>query len=388
MIYKEIKVMTERISQFLNQDIAYIVISGVRKGVTSEYSKVTAKPFAAKDGVKFQLEYTKGKQVVHQNIDKAELAENIAKLFDTFTQCVVYGADNDFHLNCFNGKIKAKTMPPSKKVKVAAHNKQKEYILNEGEDIDFLIYLGVMTKDKKIVKAKYNKFRQINKYLELLKSSVDTLPTDRPLKIVDFGCGKAYLTFALYYYIVKILGREAYITGLDLKEDVIDYCNKVAKELDYKTLEFQKGDIKNYSRTQDVDMVIMLHACDNATDEGIVQSIKFNAKIIIAVPCCQHEFFPQIKNESLKPMLSHGIIKERLSALVTDSLRAQILKAAGFEVSVMEFIETEHTPKNIAIKAVKKGGFNKSAYDEYTQFRDNFCLNPYIERRFREENIL
>ncbi|MBE6877623.1 MAG: SAM-dependent methyltransferase [Ruminococcaceae bacterium] len=380
--------MTERISQFLNQDIAYIVISGVRKGVESEYSKVTIKPFAAKDGLKYQLEFTKGKQVVHQNIEKDVLSENIAQLFDTFIQCVIYGAENDFHLNCFNGKIKAKTMPPSKKVKVASHNKQKEYVFNEGDDIDFLIYLGVMTKDKKVVKAKYNKFRQINKYLELLKSSIDSLPTDRPLKIVDFGCGKAYLTFALYYYVVKILGREAYITGLDLKEDVIDYCNKVARELNYNTLEFQKGDIKNYSRTQDVDMVIMLHACDNATDEGIVQSIKFNAKIIIAVPCCQHEFFPQIKNDSLNPMLSHGIIKERLSALVTDSLRAQILKAIGFEVSVMEFIETEHTPKNIAIRAVKKGGLNKKAFEEYEIFRDNFNLTPYIEQRFRQEKFL
>ena len=380
--------MKERISQFLNQDIAYIVISGVRKGVETEYSKVTIKPFAAKDGVKFQLEFTKGKQVVHQNIDKEALAENISQLFETFTQCVIYGAENDFHLNCFNGKIKAKTMAPSKKVKVVAHNKQKEYVFNEGDDIDFLIYLGVMTQDKKVVKAKYNKFRQINKYLELLKSSIDTLPTDRPLKIVDFGCGKAYLTFALYYYVVKILGREAYITGLDLKEDIIDYCNKVAKELNYNTLEFQKGDIKNYSRTQDVDMVIMLHACDNATDEGIVQSIKFNAKIIIAVPCCQHEFFSQIKNDSLKPLMQHGIIKERLSALVTDSLRAQLLKAVGFDVSVMEFIETEHTPKNIAIRAVRKGGFNKAAFDEYLAFRDTFNLNPYIEKRFKEENIL
>lgn len=380
--------MTERISQFLNQDIAYIVISGVRKGAQTEYSKVTVKPFSSKEGIKYQLEFTKGKQVVHKNIEKEELAFNISQLFDTFTQCMIYGSEHDYHLNCFNGKIKAKTMDPSKKIKVAAHNKQKEYVFNEGDDIDFLIYLGVMTKDKKIVKSKYNKFRQINKYLELLKSSIDTLPTDRPLKIVDFGCGKAYLTFALYYYVVKILGREAYITGLDLKEDVIDYCNKVAQELGYDTLEFQKGDIKNYSRTQDVDMVIMLHACDNATDEGIVQSIKFNAKIIIAVPCCQHEFFSHIKNDSLKPMMQHGIIKERLSALVTDSLRAQILKAVGFEVSVMEFIDTEHTPKNIAIRAVRKGGFNKTAYQEYEAFRDTFGLKPYIERRFLEENII
>lgn len=380
--------MTERINQFLNQDIVYIVISGVRKGAETDYSKVTIRPFETKNGIKYQLEYTKGKQVEHHNIEKVVLAHSIAHLFQFFTQCVIYGTEHDYHLNCFNGKIKAKTMEPSKQIKIASHNKQKEYVFNEGDDIDFLIYLGVMTKDKKVVKAKYNKFRQINKYLELLKSSIDTLPKDRPLKIVDFGCGKAYLTFALYYYVVKILGREAYITGLDLKEDVIDYCNKVAKELNYDTLEFQKGDIKNYSRTQDVDMVIMLHACDNATDEGIVQSIKFNAKIIIAVPCCQHEFFSQLKNDSLKPMMQHGIIKERLSALVTDSLRAQILKAVGFDVSVMEFIETEHTPKNIAIRAVKKGGFNASAYQEYTAFRDNFGLNPYIEKRFREENFL
>lgn len=380
--------MIEKINSFLEQNIAYIVISSVKKGVQSEYSKVTIKPFVAKDDVKFQMEYTKGKQVVHKNIEKDCLAKNIADLLKIFSQCVIYGEENDYHINCFNDKIKAKKLPPSKKVKLAQHNKKKEYILNEGEDIDFLIYLGVMTKERKIVKAKYNKFRQINKYLELLKSSIDTLPKDRPLKIVDFGCGKAYLTFALYYYIVKILGRDAYITGLDLKEDVIDYCNKVARELKYETLEFQKGDIKNYSRTQDVDMVIMLHACDNATDEGIVQSIKFNARIIIAVPCCQHEFFNQIDNAELKLMLSYGIIKERMSALVTDSLRAQILKAIGFDVSVIEFIETEHTPKNIAIKAVRSGGFNKNAYNEYVKFRDYFKLKPYIEKRFIQENII
>lgn len=322
-------------------------------------------------------------------MDAYKLVDEVAFLLENyFTQCMVYGRENDFHINCFNGKIKAKTMPPSKKVSIKAHNKKKEYILNEGEDIDFLIYLGVMTKDGKVVKAKYNKFRQINKYLELLKTSLDILPTDRPLKIVDFGCGKAYLTFALYYYVVKILGRQADITGLDLKEDVIDYCNKVAKDLGYASLEFQKGDIKDYDRTQDVDMVIMLHACDNATDEGIVQSLRFNAKIIIAVPCCQHEFFKQIGNENLQPMLQFGILKERFSALATDSLRAQMLKALGFDVSVMEFIDTEHTPKNIAIRAIRTSGFNWKEYANYEAFRDYFNLKPYIERRLKEENIL
>ncbi|MBQ3588539.1 MAG: SAM-dependent methyltransferase [Oscillospiraceae bacterium] len=381
--------MTEKLKKYFEQDIALAVISGLKKGADCEFSKVTVRPFTAGDEIKYQFEYTVKAQVKHKNITADQLVEEVAILLENcFTQCMVYGRENDFHINCFNGKIKAKTMPPSKKVAVKAHNKKKEYILNEGENIDFLIYLGVMTKDGKVVKAKYNKFRQINKYLELLRTSLDVLPKDRPLKIVDFGCGKAYLTFALYYYVVKILGRDADITGLDLKEDVIDYCNKVAKDLNYTSLEFQKGDIKDYDRTQDVDMVIMLHACDNATDEGIVQSLRFNAKIIIAVPCCQHEFFRQIENENLKPMLQFGILKERFSALATDSLRAQLLKALGFDVSVMEFIDTEHTPKNIAIRAVRSGGFNRKEYAQYEAFRDYLKLTPYIERRIKEEKII
>ncbi len=381
--------MTEKLKKYFEQDIALAVISGLKKGADCEFSKVTVRPFTAGDEIKYQFEYTVKAQVKHKNITADKLVEEVAILLENcFTQCMVYGRENDFHINCFNGKIKAKTMPPSKKVAVKAHNKKKEYILNEGENIDFLIYLGVMTKDGKVVKAKYNKFRQINKYLELLRTSLDVLPKDRPLKIVDFGCGKAYLTFALYYYVVKILGRDADITGLDLKEDVIDYCNKVAKDLNYTSLEFQKGDIKDYDRTQDVDMVIMLHACDNATDEGIVQSLRFNAKIIIAVPCCQHEFFRQIENDNLKPMLQFGILKERFSALATDSLRAQLLKALGFDVSVMEFIDTEHTPKNIAIRAVRSGGFNRKEYARYEAFRDYLKLTPYIERRIKEEKII
>lgn len=381
--------MIERLNKYFEQDIALCVISGLKKGADCEFSKVSVRPYQSAEGVKYQFEYTVKAQVKHRNITADKLVEEIAALLtDYFTQCMVYGRENDYHINYFNGKIKAKTMPPSKKVSIKAHNKKKEYILNEGENIDFLIYLGVMTQDGRVVKARYNKFRQINKYLELLKTSLDILPQDRPLKIVDFGCGKAYLTFALYYYVVKILGRQAYITGLDLKEDVIDYCNKVAKELEYDTLEFQKGDIKDYARTQDVDMVIMLHACDNATDEGIVQSLKFNAQIIIAVPCCQHEFFKQIGNENLQPMLQFGILKERFSALATDSLRAQMLKALGFDVSVMEFIDTEHTPKNIAIRAVRNGGFNRKEFAAYEAFRDYLHLTPYIERRLKEENIL
>ena len=379
----------DKIEKYFRQEIVRVVISNLKKGAECEYSKVTIKPYNSSKGIMYQFEYTVKNQVKHRNVEEYNLVDEISLLLENyFTQCMVYGNESDYHINCYGDKVKAKTMAATKKIAIGGHNKKKRYILNEDEHIDFLVYLGVMTKDGKVVNSKYNKFRQINKYLELIKPSIDMLPKDRPLKIVDFGCGKAYFTFALYYYVVKILNMQAEITGLDLKEEVIDYCNKVARELGYDSLEFQKGNIKDYSRTQDVDMVIMLHACDNATDEGIVQSLKFNAKIIIAVPCCQHEFFRQIENENLEPILQFGILKDRMTALATDSLRAQILKALGFDVTVMEFIETEHTPKNLAIRAIRDGGFNKTEYEKYEKFRDFLDLDPYIERRMREENIL
>lgn len=379
----------DKIEKYFRQEIVRVVISNLKKGAECEYSKVTIKPYNSSKGIMYQFEYTVKNQVKHRNVEEYNLVDEISLLLENyFTQCMVYGTESDYHINCYGDKVKAKTMAATKKIAIGGHNKKKRYILNEDEHIDFLVYLGVMTKDGKVVNSKYNKFRQINKYLELIKPSIDMLPKDRPLKIVDFGCGKAYLTFALYYYVVKILNMQAEITGLDLKEEVIDYCNKVARELGYDSLEFQKGNIKDYSRTQDVDMVIMLHACDNATDEGIVQSLKFNTKIIIAVPCCQHEFFRQIENENLEPILQFGILKDRMTALATDSLRAQILKALGFDVTVMEFIETEHTPKNLAIRAIRGGGFNKTEYEKYEKFRDFLDLDPYIERRMREENIL
>lgn len=379
----------DKIEKYFRQEIARVVISNLKKGAECEYSKVAIKPYNSSKGIMYQFEYTVKNQVKHRNVEEYALVDEISLLLENyFTQCMVYGTESDYHINCYGDKVKVKTLAATKKIAIGGHNKKKRYILNEDEHIDFLVYLGVMTKDGKVVNSKYNKFRQINKYLELIKPSIDLLPKDRPLKIVDFGCGKAYLTFALYYYVVKILNMQAEITGLDLKEEVIDYCNKVARELGYDSLEFQKGNIKDYSRTQDVDMVIMLHACDNATDEGIVQSLKFNAKIIIAVPCCQHEFFKQIENENLEPILQFGILKDRMTALATDSLRAQILKALGFDVTVMEFIETEHTPKNLAIRAIRGGGFNKTEYEKYEKFRDFLDLDPYIERRMREENIL
>ncbi len=382
--------MKEQLQKIIEQNISKITLSAVKKAVKTEYKKIVITPFLKNEEVVYQIEYFKNNQVLHKNIKKDELALYLEDfLSNIFIQCVIVGDENDYHINCFKDKLQIKKKASSSKLKLNEHNRKKEYILNEYEDIDFLKYLGIMNNEGKVLKAKYNKFRQINKYLELLTSSIDSLPKDSVLNIVDFGCGKAYLTFALYYYLTKILNRKAVVTGLDLKEDVIDFCNKVKDDLSYDNLQFKKGDIKDYDQNKDVDMVIMLHACDNATDEGIIQSLKFNSKVIISVPCCQHELFNKVSNTSLDSMLQFGLIKERFSALATDSIRAQLLKSLGYEVVVMEFIQTEHTPKNIAIKAVKKQGFNNKEFEEFKKFKAFLNLDDlYIEKRLIEEKLL
>ena len=216
-----------------------------------------------------------------------------------------------------------------------------------GEPCDFLIHLGVMNADGHVLKAHYDKFRQINKYLELVAGCVDSLPKDRRIHIVDFGCGKSYLTFGLYYYLVRQLGLNVKIFGLDLKDDVIRFCEQVARDLGYDGLSFLTGDIQSYVSGEPIDMVVTLHACDVATDAAIVQAIGWDCRILLTVPCCQHELFPKIRNDRMKVMLKHGIIKERFSALLTDSIRGQLLEACGYDVNIMSS-SPWNTPRKIS----------------------------------------
>ena len=210
-----------------------------------------------------------------------------------------------------------------------------------------------MTAEGKIVNTKYDKFKQINRYLEFIEDVIPSLPKDREINIVDFGCGKSYLTFATYYYLNEVKGYQARITGLDLKEDVIKHCNELSKQYGYDRLTFQMGDIKSYEQETPVDMVITLHACDTATDYALWQAVLWNAKVILSVPCCQHEVNRQMNSEVLEPVFKYGLIKERMAALVTDGLRARLLEEFGDKVQVLEFIDIEHTPKNILIRAVR-----------------------------------
>ena len=240
-------------------------------------------------------------------------------------------------------------------MQIAAKMLQRHHTLT-----NFLVDLGVMTPEGKIVHARYDKFRQINRFLEFVEDILPALPKDRELTILDFGCGKSYLTFAIYYYLRECQGLDVRIIGLDLKEDVIRKCSDLSSKYGYDKLTFLQGDIAGYEGCTQVDMVVTLHACDTATDYALYKAVKWGASVILSVPCCQHELNKQIENETLAPVLKYGLLKERMSALITDGLRAGLLEQQGYNTQILEFIDMEHTPKNILIRAVKRKNGKKA----------------------------
>ena len=243
----------------------------------------------------------------------------------------------------------------------ALPNRQKNHILQEGMIVPPLVDMGVLTPEGKIIRSRYDKFKQINRFLEIIDDEYKDYVSDKPLRVIDFGCGKAYLTFVLYYYFTEIRHLAVNMTGLDLKTDVIEKCNLAARKYGYTGLRFEIGDIADYSPDDDIDMVITLHACDTATDYALYNAVTWNAKKIFSVPCCQHEINKTITSQHLNVLTRYGIIKERFSALLTDALRADILECCGYETQVLEFIDLEHTPKNIMLRAVKRPGCEKAA---------------------------
>lgn len=261
-----------------------------------------------------------------------------------------------------------------------AHNRARRYILPEGEPVDFLVGLGVQTPQGQVVRSKYDKFRQINRYLEFIEDILDKLPSGRQVRIIDFGCGKSYLTFAMYYYLHQVQRRDIRVTGLDLKADVIARCSALAAELGYEGLDFQVGDIGSWQEEGGVDMVVSLHACDRATDYALEKAVKWGAAVVMAVPCCQHELNGQIHCDTLQPLLKYGLLKERMAALVTDALRAEMLEQRGYDTQIVEFIDMEHTPKNLMIRAVKSSrmrpGTSGAGLDRMAEF---LHVNPALK---------
>lgn len=340
----------------LNSEFLLAVLSNPRQA--DGPTKVRIRPVRHKDRQVYQFEAFCGTQVFHQNVEKEEACGKILEYMENFrqmqleTQSAAVSA-----LVSKKGKVTVKKKLRARKKAPAEtdHNRKKHYILEEGIPVPFLQDLGVMTAEGKIVHTKFDKFRQINRFLEFIQDVLPKLPREREIRILDFGCGKSYLTFAMYYYLHELQGLDVRILGLDLKEDVIRACNQLSQRYGYEKLRFLEGNIADYTGADEVDMVVTLHACDTATDFALAKAVGWKAKVILSVPCCQHELNGQMENELLRPILQYGLIKERLAALVTDGLRAQYLEREGYDVQVLEFIDMEHTPKNILLRAVRTG---------------------------------
>lgn len=338
----------------LNIDFIQAILSNPRtkEGII----KVKVRPVMMKDRLFLQLESFSKTQAFHENLEPEAAVERIVDYMKEFKQMQMATKDTDYTiLVSKKGKvtIQKKAVKTSRNVKIQAHNRSKKYILQEGMKVAFLQDLGVMTQDGKIVRTRFDKFRQINRFLEFIEDILPQLDKDREITILDFGCGKSYLTFAMYYYLHELKQYDIRIIGLDLKSEVIAHCNALSKEYGYEKLTFLEGDIADYEGVNEVDMVVTLHACDTATDYALAKAVGWNAKVILSVPCCQHELNSQIENEVLAPIMKYGLLKERFAALVTDGLRAEYLESMGYDTQVLEFIDMEHTPKNILLRAVK-----------------------------------
>ena len=371
-----------KLNNIINEDCISVVLSNPRRkdGAT----KVKARPVEAKGSIIFQFTEYRGTQVFHSNLSVGEAIAAIAKYMEeAFKQGQIICKEETVTVLSGNkGNISVMSRRVKSESKVGlAHNRKKRYILEEGAKIEFLEDLGVMTKDGKVVQKMYDKYRQINRFLEFVEDVLYELPAGREITVLDFGCGKSYLTFAMYYYLKVLKGREVRMIGLDLKEDVIDKCNALSRKYGYSdSLQFLKGDIADYEGLDKVDMVVTLHACDTATDYALFKAVKWGASVILSVPCCQHELNMQISNELMQPVFKYGIIKERMAALLTDALRAEYLENSGYRTQILEFIDLEHTPKNLLIRGIlRKDGLTDKNSDKLSKIEEFYNVNPTLK---------
>lgn len=373
---EEIKILFE---DFLDEGLIRIILSNpvLKEGAgPGKVLKVRVRPVMLKGGMVFQAEELTEKQAFHRNLTKEEGVPYLLGLLEGgFKQAEAESVKGQARVMVGKkGTVTVKVKKNQQKIvaapNVASHNRQKRYILEEGKPVAFLEDLGVMTVDGKVIRSRYDKFRQINRFLEFIEDILPRLDKSRENVIIDFGCGKSYLTFAMYYYLHELRGYEVRIIGLDLKQDVIDRCNRLSEAYGFDKLKFYHGDIASYDGVDHVDMVVTLHACDTATDYALEKAVKWDASVILSVPCCQHELNKQMDNELLRQVFQYGLIKERMAALYTDALRAEILENRGYRTQILEFIDMEHTPKNILIRAVKQGGpkDNRKEIEDILQF--------------------
>lgn len=384
--------LKQAIDEIINSELIKAVISN-RLNKEVKYNKINI-VLKEKNGTEYyQIEKFTDKQVFHENIDKNMIKDKVLEyLSKDYKQLSAWCSEKTFDIKISKkGKVLfSKKIANNSKIINKSHNKEKQYILKEGMLIEPLIDLGIFTKEGKVINSKYDKYKQINRFIEIIDDEIKNQNIS-DLTILDFGCGKSYLTFVLYYYFVKIKNINVKMIGLDLKEDVIKKCNEIAKRYNYENLHFELGDINGFKYSNKVDMVITLHACDTATDYALYNAVKRNANMIFSVPCCQHEFNSQIKSENLSIVTRYGIIQERLSALMTDAVRANLLEAAGYKTQLLEFIDISHSPKNILIRASKSKiskDKKEKALLEVNNLINEFNINPTLLNLFKGSKII
>ncbi len=335
----------------------------------------------------YQIAKYTQKQVFHENLNKEAVTSRLYQLIEgAYRQVNAFSKEGE-HIILISKKgsptykEKKKQAGAESKPATLDHNRKKNYILGEGQIIPPLVDMGIFTKEGKVVNAMYDKYRQINRFLEILDDEISKREL-KQLNVIDFGCGKSYLTFVVYYYLTQVMGIDAHIIGLDLKADVIEKCNRAAQKYNYDNLHFELGDINGYKAPFDVDMVITLHACDTATDFALYNAIQWKAKMIFSVPCCQHELNKQMKPKTQTIMSRYGIVKERFAALATDAIRGNLLEYMGYRAQLLEFIDFDHTPKNILIRAVRQPvmpkGVREKALFEIDALIEEFGFEPTL----------
>ena len=376
---------------FKNEIIKIVISNKVKKD--EKYNKIAINLKENNKNKFYQIEKFTDKQVFHENIKINEISDKVSELiFGNYKQMTAWSNNEIFDLKISKkGKIfLGKKKNDNSKIVAKGHNKEKNYILKEGMIIEPLIDLGVFTKEGKVVNSKYDKYKQINRFIEIIDDEIKKNDY-KELTILDFGCGKSYLTFVLYYYFVKIKNINVKMIGLDLKEDVIKKCNDIAKRYNYENLHFELGDINGFKYNNKVDMVITLHACDIATDYALYNAIKWNSKMIFSVPCCQHEFNSQMKANELSILTKYGIVQERVAALMTDSVRANLLECMGYKTQLLEFIDIAHSPKNILIRASKNNiskEKKEKSLNEVNNLIRTFNFNPTLYNLLKNDNLI
>jgi SAM-dependent methyltransferase len=338
--------------------------------------KITVRPVMLKGKRKLQINSFTATQCITKNTLEENLEETITPILAQFSRGFLSFSHEELHVQLEqDGSLKWKTKKGEKPLlPVLQHNRQKKYILEDGTPIDFLIALGIMNKEGRVLREKYDKFKQINHFLENILPLLT--PENRPLHIIDFGCGKAYLTFALYY---MLKSRDVHITGVDLKKELLQKCQNLADQLGYKGLTFVAEPIAKFLPTGPVDLVLALHACDTATDEALAKACQLKARAICVAPCCQHEIAAQLQKRAAPVLLSHGLLHERFAAILTDALRAEILKQLGYKTELLEFVDPEHTPKNLLIRAFLTPNPPKPDWTAYKTLADEYGVNPKLK---------